>query len=107
MAVTTSITKQGVIGDVQYGIVEVTPDTDNYPSGGESIAFNTVLSWNTSLTPVVISVQSSAADGNVPQWDSANSKVLLFESGTTDAALNEIVTGDMSATTMTFFVIAV
>ena len=43
MAVTTSITKQGVIGDVQYGIVEVTPDTDNYPSGGESIAFNTVL----------------------------------------------------------------
>ena len=107
MAVTTSITKQGVIGDVQYGIVEVTPDTDNYPSGGESIAFNTVLSWNTSLTPVVISVQASAADGYVPQWDSANSKVLIYEAGADAAALDQVVTGDMSATTMTFFVIAV
>mgnify|MGYP003624625138 CR=1 FL=1 len=107
MAVTTSITKQGVIGDVQYGIVEVTPDTDAYPSGGESIAFSTVLSWNTSLTPVVISVQASAANGYVPQWDSANSKVLIYEAGADAAALDQVVTGDMSATTMTFFVIAV
>jgi len=106
MAVTTSITKQGVIGDLEYGIVEVTPDTDNYPSGGEAIAFNTVLSWNTSVTPVVLSVSNSAGTGYVPQWKSSTAKVLLFEAGADGAALDEVVTGDMSANTMTFFVVA-
>lgn len=106
MAVTTVITKQGVLGDLEYGIVEVTPDADAYPSGGEAIDFSAVLSWNSSATPVVLSVSNSAGTGYVPQWKSSTSKVLLFEAGADAAALDEVVTGDMSANTMTFFVVA-
>lgn len=105
MAVTTTVTKQGAAGDLLYGVVKVTPDTDNYPSGGEAIAFKTVLDWNDSITPHVVSVQMDAAGGYVPQWDDTNAKILLFEAGADGAALDQVTTGDMSANDMTFFVL--
>jgi hypothetical protein len=103
MAATTSITKQGVIGDLRYGIVEVTLDA-SYPTGGEAVAFATALSWD-SLT-AVLSLHSSSANGYVPQWDGSN--ILMYEAGADAAALDEVAdTTDLSAETITCFVVGV
>ena len=104
MALTISVTKQGVAGDLLYGIVKVTPDTDNFPSGGEAIDFNAELSWNSTITAQVVSVQMDAAAGYVPQWDETAAKIDLFEAGADAAALDAVTTGDMSANDMTFLV---
>jgi hypothetical protein len=105
MAATTSVTKQGVWGDTKYGIVEVTLDS-SYPTGGEAIDFPAALGWN-SLTGLV-SVNSTSATGYVPQWDSGNAKMLMYEAGADAAALDEVAnTTDLSAETMTCLVIGV
>lgn len=103
MAATTSVTKQGVWGDTKYGIVEVTLDS-SYPTGGEAVDFVAALGWN-SLTGLV-SINSTAATGYVPQWD--GSKILMYEAGADAAALDEVAnTTDLSAETMTCLVIGV
>ncbi len=103
--ITAVVTKTGVWGDTNYAVVELTPDSDNYPSGGESVDFPAILSWDT-LT-AVLSLQSSKAGGYVPQWDATNSKLKFFEAGADAAALDEVVTGDLSAQTVTATVIGV
>ncbi len=73
------------------------------PSGGEAVAFATALGWY-SLT-AVLSLQMSSASGYVPQWD--GTKILLYEAGADGAVLDEVTSGDMSAETITCFVVGV
>jgi hypothetical protein len=103
MAATTAVTQQGVIGDLRYGVVEVTLDS-SYPAGGEAVDFVAALGWN-SLT-AVLSLQSSSANGYVPQWDGA--EIWMYEAGADAAALDEVAaTTDLSAETITCFVVGV
>jgi len=105
MAATTVTTKQGVIGDLKYGVVEVTLDS-SYATGGEAVAFATILGWY-ELT-AVLSLQSSISNGYVPQWDAANAKLQMWEAGADGAALDEVAnTTDLSAETITAFVVGV
>jgi len=103
MAATTSITSSGAIGDMFYGVVEVTLDS-SYPTGGEVVDFASVLSWD--VTAVVISLQSSSANGYVPQYD--GTEILMYEAGAAAAPLDEVGnTTDLSAETITAFVVGV
>lgn len=105
MAVSTSITHSGVPGDAKIAVVEVTLD-DSYPTGGEAIAWATVLDAYRIIAVGVLN--SSSANGYVPQWDVANSKVLMYEAGADGAALDEVAnTTDLSAETITFWVMYV
>lgn len=105
MAATTVTTKQGVWGDLKYGIVEVTLDS-SYATGGEAVAFATVLDWY-SVTGV-LALQSSSANGYVPQWDSSADKIVMYEAGADAAALDEVAnTTDLSAETITALVVGV
>jgi len=65
----------------------------SYPTGGESLAslFATYLSS-------VVHLQAGLNGGYVPEWDSANGKLLVFEAGADGAALDEVAdTTDLSA----------
>lgn len=104
MAATTSVTKQGVIGDMRYGIVEVTLDSSYDGTNGEAVGFVAALGWD-SLT-AVLSLQSSSANGYVPQWD--GSAIKMYEAGADGAALDHVAnTTDLSAETITAFVVGV
>lgn len=106
MAATTSITKQGVMGDLKYGVVEVTLDS-SYPTGGEALTLNTDLGWSGSST-YVVGLNSSSVTGYVPAYDTTNNKLLMFEAGADGAALDEVAnTTDLSAETITVLVFGV
>ncbi len=103
MAATYTVTKNFVAGSVRIGVVEVTLDS-SYPTGGEAVALATALSWEQLIE--VIAIRSSSANGYVPQWDGDN--IVIYETGTTDAALDEINNAsDLSAETITVTCIGV
>jgi len=104
MAITGVTTVNEVIGTIRFGVVEITMDS-SHASGGEAFDFKAKLGW-ASLT-AVLSLQISTADGYVPQWDSANGLLLLFEAGADGAVLDEVTSGDMSGVTITATVIGI
>jgi hypothetical protein len=54
---------------------------------------------------LVVPVNSSSANGYVPQWDATNSKLMMYEAGADAAALDEVAnTTDLSAETIVVMV---
>jgi len=102
MAATTSITYDGVWGDVKSALVEVTFDS-SYPTGGEAVDFATALDWYsiTAVLPV------SSSGGIIPVWDATNSLLMAFyQDGTTEFG-QVSSTDDLSAETATCLVIGI
>jgi hypothetical protein len=85
-----------------WGVFQVTLDS-SYPTGGEALDFTSLSDF--SAVDLVVPLNSSSANGYVPQWDAANSKLLMYEAGADAAALDEVAdTTDLSAETIVVMV---
>lgn len=97
MALTVATTRTNVMGDQRVVYGTITFDA-SYPTGGE--AFDKADIGLTRLDWISF---NHGEDGYVFHWDAANEKVLIFESGTASAGLDEQDdTGDMSAVVVEF-----
>lgn len=102
MALTSSVTKTNYMGDQIAKFGTITFDS-SYPAGGESFDKADIgfvrLDW--------ISF-NQGEDGRVFHWDAANEKVIVFESGTASAALDEEDAAvDLSGVVVEFFALGV
>lgn len=83
-------------------IYEITLDS-SYPTGGEACDFTSLADF--ASVDLVVPLNSSSANGYVPQWDSTNSKLMMYEAGADAAALDEVAnTTDLSAETVVVMV---
>lgn len=82
MAATFSITKQGVLGDLQYRVVNATLD-NSYATGGYAIA-----TGNIDMTPehIVFSAVSLSSGGYVGRVDVATKKLVVYYGDNNNAA---------------------
>lgn len=82
----------------QEALYEVIFDA-SYPTGGEAADFTSLAPF--SAVDAVGVLGSTSANGYVPQWDDANSKLMMYEAGADAAALDEVAnTTDLSAETV-------
>jgi hypothetical protein len=82
----------------QRAIYQVTFDA-SYPTGGEAADFTSLAPF--SAVDCVLVHGSDSANGYVPQWDAANSKLMMYEAGADAAALDEVADmTDLSAETV-------
>ena len=96
MAITTTVTNKAVVGRRREIDGTLTFD-DSYPTGGEPFTASDI--GLTTIDRLDIAPQ----DGYVFEWDATNEKVIVRESGTASAALDEQDdTADLSGTTTTF-----
>jgi len=87
----------------QRAIYQVTLDS-SYPTGGEAADFTSLAPF--SAVDCVLVHGSDSANGYVPQWDSSNDKLMMYEAGADAAALDEVAnTTDLSAETIVVEVI--
>lgn len=102
MALTISTTRTGTMGDQRSVFGTITFDS-SYAVGGEAFDKADIglvrLDW--------ISF-NQGEDGRVFHWDAANEKIMVFESGTASAALDEEdTTVDLSNVVVEFFAVGV
>ena len=85
--------RTNVAGNRLSVALKITPDGDNYPSGGESLV----------LTDYVANIDTvhceTSTTGIVASYDRANSKLMLWQTDASgsDSPLAQVVTGDMSS----------
>lgn len=102
MAITSTVTRTGTMGDQRSVFGTITFDS-SYPTGGEAFDKADIglgrLDW--------ISF-NQGEDGRVFHWDATNAKILVFESGTASAPLDEEDAAvDLSGVVVEFFAVGV
>ena len=96
MAITTTVTGKELVGRKRLVYGTITFD-DSYPAGGEAFSAS-----NIGLA-VIDRLAIDPQDGFVFEWDATNNKVIVRESGTASAALDEQdAATDLSAVSTTF-----
>lgn len=86
----------------QVAIYQVTLDS-SYPTGGEAADFTALAPFSAVDIVMILGVD---AGGRHIEWDISAGKFVVYESGTADAALDEInAATDLSAVTITVMVI--
>lgn len=96
MALTVSVTHEGVVGDRLVKTGTITFDS-SYPAGGEPFDKEDIGLYV--LDRLVVDPQ----DGFIFEWDSTNEKIIVRESGTASAALDEQdAATDLSTVVTTF-----
>lgn len=96
-AVGQQVTQQ-VFGGLRVTIFDVVLATNDYVSDGISLA--SLVPGGTTLVGAVVLGQVGTLVGYVPVVDITNSKIALFESGTADAALDQVDNGASTAVTV-------
>lgn len=100
MALSTSVTETGIMGNKRTVLGTITFDS-SYPTGGESFDKADI-----GLVKMEWIAFNQGEDGRVFHWDAANSKILVYESGTASAALDEEDAAvDLSGVVVEFFAI--
>lgn len=102
MALSTTITRTGIMGDQRSVFGTITFDS-SYPTGGEAFDKASIglvrLDWLSF---------NQGEDGFVFHWDATNAKIIVYESGTASAALDEQDNAtDLSAVVVEFLAIGV
>lgn len=102
---TTTVLARSVWGTKRVVLAKLVFDTGDYADGGISVtAAQFGLTSIDAVIPQGASFTATAAD--VPAWDQANSKIVLFQTGTAaDAPLNEKGVEAMLAETLYVLVI--
>ena len=83
MALTISTSRTNYVGDQRIVYGTVTFD-DSYPTGGEAFDIGAI-----GFVRLDFINFNQGEDGYVFHWDAANEKVIVYESGTASAALDE------------------
>ncbi len=97
MALTLTETQQGVFGDLRYWIGTVAFDND-YPTGGEALAYTDIPGFQVEITTVLVGSQSSLVPTKVVSWDPSTGKLVVnVEDATSGISAEAANTSDQSA----------